>query len=265
MLKGAKTQGARRIRVSRIPALGMWPDGRPCAGLTRVNGALQNGSGNLGMMQLHCDAILFDLDGVLVDSTRCVARHGEAWAAQHGLALDDVMRQAHGVRTIETMRRVAPGIDVEREAERFEAAELSDMQGVVAIEGALRLLQALPGHGWGIVTSGSRQLAEGRLKHAGLPVPGVVVGGDDVREGKPAPEPYLAGAARLGTAPKNCLAVEDAPAGVEAALAAGMQVIAVLTTHTREDLACEIIVERLASLGVEVRERTSMRLAVTID
>jgi len=215
------------------------------------------------MKQLACEAILFDLDGVLIDSTSCITRHWGQWAHQHGLDLAAVMQAAHGIRTIETMRLVAPHLDVEQEAERFTALEVTDTEGVVVIDGALPLLQGLPDGVWAIVTSGSSDLARARLKRAGLPIPQTLVSGDDVKQGKPAPEPYLVGAAGLGKAVENCVALEDAPAGIEAARAAGMRVIGITTTHSREELACAHVVDRLSALRILVEEGD--RLVVQIE
>jgi sugar-phosphatase len=204
------------------------------------------------MTELTCEAILFDLDGVLIDSTSCIARHWQAWARQHGLDMAAVMEVAHGLRTIETMRLVAPHLDAEQEAERFTAMEVVDTEGVVAIEGASRLLEGLPQGAWTIVTSGSRELASARLGRAGLPVPDTLVSGDEVRHGKPAPEPYLVGAKRLGRAAGRCVVLEDAPAGIEAARAAGMRVIGIASTHPRQALDCPVVADRLSDLRVVV-------------
>jgi sugar-phosphatase len=216
------------------------------------------------MTQLECDAILFDLDGVLIDSTICITRHWEEWAGQHGLEMAAVMRVAHGLRTVETMRLVAPHLDAEKEAERFTAVEVVDTEGVVPIEGAFQLLNGLPDDAWAIVTSGSNELAKARLRRAGLPVPRIFVTGDDVRQGKPAPEPYLVGAERLGRAVERCVVVEDAPAGIEAARAAGMQVIGITTTHSREELlGAAVIIDQLSALRIVVGE--GRRLALQIE
>jgi sugar-phosphatase len=218
------------------------------------------------MTQLECDAVLFDLDGVLIDSTICITRHWEAWARQHGLDVDDVMQVAHGIRTVETMQRVAPHLDVEKEAERFTAREVVDSEGVVAIDSASRLLNGLPRDVWAIVTSGSRELATARLRWTGLPIPRTLVTADDVRQGKPAPEPYLVGAKRLGVAVEGCVVVEDAPAGIEAARAAGMRVIGIATTHLRDELVgCEVVIDRLSALRIAAGEAQAHRLAIQIE
>jgi sugar-phosphatase len=217
------------------------------------------------MTQLECDAILFDLDGVLIDSSSCITRHWEEWARQHGLEMAAVMQVAHGLRTVETMRLLAPHLDAEKEAERFTATEVVDTDGVVPIEGALPLLEGLPNGTWAVVTSGSRDLAMARLRRAGLPIPQALVSGDDVTQGKPAPEPYLMGAKRLGKAVERCVVIEDAPAGIEAARAAGMRVIGMTTTHSREELECAAVVDRLSAVRILVGEGQGNRLVVQIE
>ena len=210
-----------------------------------------------------CDAILFDLDGVLIDSTSCITRHWQAWAAQHDLELSVVMQAAHGVRTVETMRLVAPHLDVKREAERFTAGEIADTDGVVVIEGAAELLAALPEDAWAVVTSGSAELAAARLRRAGLPVPSTLVTADDVQRGKPAPDPYLLGAARLGLPVDSCVAVEDSPAGIESARAAGMRVIGIAATHSREELVrSTVVADRLSALRITIADGTGHRLMI---
>ena len=217
------------------------------------------------MESLACDAVLFDLDGVLIDSTSCITRHWKAWAARHGLDLAAVMRAEHGVRTVETMRLVAPHLDVDKEAERFTAGEIADTDGVVVIDGAQKLLAEFPKDAWAVVTSGSAQLATARLVRAGLPVPSVLVTAGDVQRGKPAPDPYLLGAERLGLPVGSCVAVEDSPAGIQAACAAGMRVIGITATHAREELfRCTVIVDRLSALTVTEKDGAGHRLTIRL-
>lgn len=216
--------------------------------------------------QLVCDAVLFDLDGVLIDSTSCIVRHWQAWADQHCLDVDQIMQVAHGIRTVETMRLVAPYLDVEKEAERFTAQEVIDTVGVVAIEGSLRMLEALPKDVWAIVTSGSSELAKARLMQADLPIPKILVTADDVKRGKPAPEPYLIGAKRLGIAAERCIVIEDAPAGIEAGRKAGMRVIGISSTYAREELfekGADVVVDRLTNLKIEVVD--GYRLVIQVE
>jgi mannitol-1-/sugar-/sorbitol-6-phosphatase len=216
------------------------------------------------MPTFSCAAILFDLDGVLCDSTRQVDREWREWAARKGVDGDAVMAIAHGVRTIEVIRQVAPHLDAEAEAAAIEDHEAHDQTGVVVMPGALDLVQSIPEGRWGVVTSGSRLLAQSRLQHCGLPVPEVLVTSDDVTNGKPHPEPYLKGAERLGFAPRDCVVIEDAPAGIHSARASGMRVIGMASTYPVAKLAeADAVVQKLGriqvrangtgKLGVEVR------------
>lgn len=187
--------------------------------------------------ELRCDAVLFDLDGVLVDSGRSVEFVWRRWAAEHGFDPEHVVSIVHGRRTADTVRALLPAADVEGEVERLENWEVADAPRVRAAPGALELLAALPRRRWGIVTSGSSLLAQARLEQAGIPVPQALVTGGDVREGKPSPECYLLGAGRLGIPADRCVVVEDAPAGIRAARGAGAVVVAVATTHPAAELA----------------------------
>ncbi|HKI25743.1 MAG TPA: HAD family hydrolase [Candidatus Sulfotelmatobacter sp.] len=188
------------------------------------------------MPTFSCSAVLFDLDGVLVDSTEAVDREWREWAARKGVDGDAIMAIAHGVRTIEVIRRVAPHLDAEAEAAAIESHEAGDQRGVVVMPGAVELVQSIPKGRWGVVTSGSRPLASNRLRYCGLPVPKVLVTSDDVSHGKPHPEPYLKGAEGLGVAPEECVVIEDAPAGIQSARASGMKVIGMASTYAADAL-----------------------------
>jgi sugar-phosphatase len=216
------------------------------------------------MAQLMCAAVLFDLDGVLIDSTGCIRRHWEEWTRRHGLDMESLMRVAHGLRTIETMRHVAPHLDVEQEAKRFEMIEVADTEGVVKIEGSSQILESLPRQVWAIVTSGGQELAQARLLQAGLPIPDTLISGDMVEQGKPAPEPYLLGAKLMGVAVEDCVVVEDSPAGIVAAKAAGMQVIGIASTHSRQELACEIVADQLSELTIRMENRDSVQIQFVV-
>jgi sugar-phosphatase len=208
----------------------------------------------------ECDAVLFDLDGVLIDSRESVHRHWKEWAEAHGLDVDQIMRVAYGVRTVETMRRMAPHLDAEKEAAEFGAHEAQDTAGVVAIEGAARVLTALPADRWAIVTSCGAGLARARLRQARLPMPRVLVTSDDVQQGKPAPEPYLTAASRIGIPASRCAALEDSPAGIEAAKKAGMRAIGITTTHPREALlekGADLVIDALADLIIRETSASS--------
>jgi sugar-phosphatase len=187
-------------------------------------------------MIFSAKAILFDMDGVLMDSTPSVERVWRTWAANHGLDPECVAGQAHGRRSIETIRHVAPELDAEKENMIVEQMEIDDKEGVTALPGAADLLAHLPPDRFGIVTSATHPLAIARLGYAGLPVPRHMVTADDVIRGKPSPEPFLKGAALLGIAPADCLVFEDSPAGIASARSAGMKAIALQTTYPLNQL-----------------------------
>lgn len=178
-----------------------------------------------------CDAVLFDLDGVLVNSARCVDRLLTVWASAHGLSVPDVIRVAHGRRTVETIRLVAPYLDAEAEAAALTAAEATSTDGILEVIGAKTLVGSLSPGRWAIVTSGARAVAALRLRTTGLPEPHILIAAEDVVHGKPDPEGYLAAARRIGVAPSACLVVEDAPAGIASARAAGMRSVGVAGTY----------------------------------
>jgi sugar-phosphatase len=178
--------------------------------------------------------LLCDLDGVLVDSGDAVERVWREWALEQGIDPDLVERASHGVPSRAVIARVAPGLDAQRESERVE--RLHAATGGVALPGAAELMRDPPCP-LAVVTSGSAPLVQARLEAAGLPQPTALVTADDVARGKPAPDPYLAGAAALGVDPSACIVLEDAPAGIEAGRAAGAMVWAVTTTHRADELA----------------------------
>ena len=185
---------------------------------------------------IECKAVLFDLDGVLIDSTSCIERHWQEWADKHKIDFNIVLQNAHGVRTIETIQKVAPHLDAEKESELFTANEIQDTEGVVAIQGAKDLISQLTGLHWAIVTSGGYDLVRARLNKAGLPFPPYLITGDDVTHGKPSPQPYLKAAEMLSIVSEDCVVIEDAPIGVRAGKAAGMRVIGILSTHSEQEL-----------------------------
>ena len=197
--------------------------------------------------QLSGDALLFDLDGVLVDSTANVERHWRDWATNNGLDPARILAVVHGRRAIDTIREQAPHLDAERELATLVEAEMRDTAGILVFDGAARLLASIPRGRWAIVTSGTHGVASARLHAVGLPIPEVLITADRVTQGKPDPEGYLAAAKALGFAPAACIVVEDAPAGVEAARRAGMRCIAITSTHAAADLAGATAVVRALS------------------
>jgi len=188
------------------------------------------------MAIFECSAILFDLDGVLVNSIGSVERQWRKFAERHKLDAEHVIHTAHGHRTVETVHILLPEADAAAEAAIIERNEIEDTEGLQAIEGAAELLASLPRDRWAVVTSGTRALATRRLQVTGLPQPLQMVPADDVTRGKPDPEPYLKGAKLIGFDPQSCLVFEDAPSGIKAAKAAGARVIGVAGTYPVEAL-----------------------------
>jgi mannitol-1-/sugar-/sorbitol-6-phosphatase len=188
------------------------------------------------MIAIRCSALLFDMDGVLIDSTPAVARVWTRWAIDRGLDPVKVVHMAHGRPSRTTIRDLLPDADIDLEDREVERQEIADLDGVVLLPGARELLDSLPPDRWTIATSCTRALAEVRLRAAGLPIPKNMITSTDVKIGKPDPEPYLKAAAKLGFAASDCVVVEDAPAGVRSGKAAGARVIAFLTTMSRRDL-----------------------------
>jgi HAD superfamily hydrolase (TIGR01509 family) len=176
------------------------------------------------------------MDGTLIDSTKCVEAIWGRWGKRNGIALDQILAVSHGRRSSDTIQEIAPLLDAEVEADRLEQEEMDVREGIEAVPGSAARLCSLPEDRWAVVTSASRALAALRLACAGLPAPKVVVGADDVREGKPSPEGFLLAAKRLGFQADECLVFEDTPAGIEAARAAGMPVVGVTTTYSADRL-----------------------------
>jgi mannitol-1-/sugar-/sorbitol-6-phosphatase len=202
-------------------------------------------------MNIRALGVLFDLDGVLVDSTPAVARCWSRWSRLHGFDAEDVVRRAHGRPSIVTLREMLPNADAESENRQMEQWEIEDTDGVVPLPGVLSLLHAIPADRWAIVTSCTRPLAEVRIRVAGLPWPKQLVTSADVQRFKPDPDPYLKGAELLKFAPADCLVVEDAPAGIRSGKAAGASVLAVRTTDVDPQLSAagaNWIVNDLASV-----------------
>jgi len=218
-------------------------------------------------MAIRCSAVLFDMDGVLIDSTPAVARVWTRWAIRRGLNPDKVVQMAHGRPSRTTIRELLPDANIDLEDREVERQELADLDGVVLLPGARELLDSLPPDRWTIATSCTRALAEVRLQAAGLPIPKNMITSTDVKIGKPDPEPYLKAAAKLGFAASDCVVVEDAPAGVRAGKAAGARVIALLTTMSRRDLedaGADWILHNCAEITASSDEDHSLRLKLGI-
>lgn len=212
------------------------------------------------------DAVLFDLDGVLVDSTATVERHWREFAARHALDASDLLRGLHGRRMVDIIAGALPTLtpsELAVEAAWMESREAAGAaSGTLALPGALELTKALAGRSWAIVTSGTAPVANARIAAVGLPRPPVFVTGEDVERGKPDPSPYLLAAARLGVRPQDCLVVEDAPAGLAAGVAAGAVTIGVATSHPAAELG---VADHLVDSPLALRVEGSGPISLSID
>ncbi|HEY6988126.1 MAG TPA: HAD-IA family hydrolase [Bryobacteraceae bacterium] len=205
----------------------------------------------MGTFELKCSAILFDMDGTLVDSTEVVESAWGWWAERHKLPLMEVLAFSHGRPTIATMEHFRPGANIRAEAAEMERYEENRIDGIVAVAGALATVQeAQHGH-WGVVTSAPRLLAERRLAAAGFPLPSVLIPADEIERGKPDPEGYRKAAQLLNVAPSKCIVFEDTRPGIEAAQAADMKAIGLLTTFPAEALGCVWAIRNFLDIRVE--------------
>ena len=197
-------------------------------------------------------ALLFDMDGTIISSIASAERVWSRWAEAHGLEVASFLPTIHGVQSVETIRRLnLPGVDPEAEAAAITRAEMDDVGDITEIAGARAFLKALPPERWAIVTSAPRALATRRLAAAGMPLPTLMVAAEDVRHGKPAPDCFLMAAEQLGVAASECLVFEDAPAGIQAAEAAGATVLVVTATHHRPVSAGHAAIPDYRGLSVE--------------
>lgn len=208
--------------------------------------------------------MLFDLDGTLVDSRECIEHVWREWAAARGRDYRDFLRVAHGRRTSETVRLVAPEPDARAESAVLDAMEAVESRGLAPFPGAQDLLAAIPAGRSAIVTSGSVPVATLRLRAAGIAPPAVFITAGDVRRGKPDPEGYLLAARRLALDAADCVVVEDSPTGIAAGKAAGMRVVAVATTYPADALAAaDVRLAALADIRVRLLGAAAMELTFT--
>jgi sugar-phosphatase len=217
------------------------------------------------MTHIECKAVLFDLDGVLIDSTAAIERVWTRWAMARGFDPKEVLAAAHGRPSLAVVQEYLPDSDHEKESLEAERCEMEDLEGVVACSGARELLAALNDARWTVVTSCSRDLVEAKLLAVGMPIAPLMVTFSDVEHGKPHPEPYLKGAARLKCLPSDCLVLEDAPAGVQSGKAAGCRVIGMRTWCSEKELkaaGADWIIDSCASVRVLGHSGQVLRLAL---
>ncbi|MDQ0011405.1 sugar-phosphatase [Luteibacter jiangsuensis] len=213
---------------------------------------------------IEASALLFDMDGTLIDSRVVVEKIWKRWCDENGIDWHYVLPRLHGVRMLDSVRMfVKPGMDVDAVYERLYREEVEDVDGIVPIAGAPDLLASLPPEAWTIVTSADTVLAKARLGAAGIVPPPLMVTGEIVTNGKPDPEGYLLGATRMAAAPRDCLVFEDAKAGIDAGLAAGARVIAIAGDHPGEIPENVEWVTDLTALRFDSMYEGKVRLVVT--
>ncbi len=215
------------------------------------------------MIEVEVGGFLFDMDGVLVSSIGSVRRSWRKWAKMYGLPNWETYEIPHGQRAREIIQGLIPEKDVEEGLRVIEEIEIADTEDLIILPGVRALLESLPKERWAIVTSATGRLVIARLEVAGLPIPTRLISADSVERGKPAPDPYLAGAKVLGIPAEDCLVVEDAPSGLKSGKAAGAKLLGVLGTHALEDLGDAMwVVESMESVRVDVGERLRVSLDV---
>lgn len=198
-----------------------------------------------------CDAILFDFDGVIIDSEPVYERHWREWANEHNASYEHIISIHHGIPAVRTISIVAPHVDAAYEADQFQYRCIEDLEGLAAYGGIAHVLNGLPANRWAIATSSYRQMVKNQLSYLTLPQPQVLVTVEDVKHGKPSPEPYLKAAEALDVDPASCIVIEDSPAGIDAGRAAGAFVIGVASTKPASALAnANWIVDRFADLKI---------------
>jgi mannitol-1-/sugar-/sorbitol-6-phosphatase len=204
------------------------------------------------LVSLRCKAVLFDMDGTLVDSTQIVKLAWGGWAVRHSIPSEDVLSFSHGRPTIATLEHFLPGRDHSEELEELSRFEETETEGIRAVPGAAEILQTLQQQNrpWAVVTSAWRKLAETRIIAAGLPLPRVIVPVDEIRNGKPDPEGFLQAAQRLGVASEECIVFEDTRPGIDAGLGAGMQVVGLLTTFSAQKLRHQPVIDDFRDVAI---------------
>jgi len=206
-------------------------------------------------VEILCQGILFDMDGILISSLEAVERSWTKWAELRGFDPAMARRIAHGRRAVDTLATMCPECDCDVELKLIEDIEVADNEGLTVLPGVCELLAALPADRWTVVTSATERLARVRLAAGKIPAPEQIVTADRVSRGKPHPDPFLAGAALLGIAPKDCVVFEDSAAGAIAGRAAGCTVVATTFSHSAESLeAAHYLVKDLIGVRVAIRD-----------
>jgi sugar-phosphatase len=206
-------------------------------------------------VSIHCQGILFDMDGILISSTVSVVRSWTKWAVMRGVDPQEMLKIVHGCRAIETVAKLRPDLNAEAELKIIEELECDDTEGLTVLPGVQDFLRALPAERWTIVTSATGRLARVRLSVGGIPTPERLVTGEHVTRGKPHPEPFLVGAELLGFRPEQCVVFEDSASGVMAGRTAGCIVVGTTFSHPIEALdAAHYVLRDLTGVSVEAAD-----------
>nr|GAT49052.1 predicted protein [Mycena chlorophos] len=231
---------------------------------------------------LTVECVLFDMDGTLVDSTAGVVGAWDVFKLKYPhIDVTDILSSSHGVRTVDNLRKhcgITDPVELQKEADRFEEAIVTSstengragivvLPGVQAAFSEIGTAHALPSPRWAICTSATRDYAHTAVKIAGVPEPDVFVVAEDVKQGKPHPDPYLLGASKCGAKPENCVVFEDAPAGVQSGKAAGCKTIGFLTTHSRaqmEAAAPDFLVKNMSDCTFKLVEN-GVQITVNVE
>ncbi|KAF9076852.1 HAD-like domain-containing protein [Rhodocollybia butyracea] len=230
----------------------------------------------------HVDAALFDMDGTLVDSTAGVVGAWELFKQKYpNINVENILSSSHGVRTVDNLKKYCGVEDdaLAAEAHRFEMAIVTESTangraGIIRLPGVTETMQELspsrlyPSPTWAICTSATRAYALSALANARIDVPDAFVAAEDVKMGKPAPDPYLLGAEKCGVKPKNCVVLEDAPAGIQSGKSAGCRTIGLLTTHTRAQMEAvkpDFLVLNMASVSFKISDNGGLDVTVETE
>ncbi|GAA5799561.1 HAD-like domain-containing protein [Helicostylum pulchrum] len=213
--------------------------------------------------KIRAKAIIFDLDGTMVDTTPLVERHWHLFAKENGL--DGYKARSHGVRTMETFEKWAPHKATPEEVAEFEKKLADESDGISVLPGVSSLLEKIPSDKWGIYTGGTQYMAKKRLEQSKLPRPRTVICGDMLTKGKPDPAGYIRAAKEVGYQSNDVIVFEDAPAGVKSGRAAGAVVIACVTSHTVDQLkeaGAHYVVNFLTDVDLTVLPDNSLEVQV---
>jgi mannitol-1-/sugar-/sorbitol-6-phosphatase len=206
-------------------------------------------------MIIECKAIIFDLDGTLVDSIECVEKTWNTWCKKYNISLDKFSPAMHGITSYQTIKTIAPDLDTDKVVVEFDEIELKQTEGLKLIPKADKILNELPPEKWAIATSGSKKLATTRLSYIGLPIPKIMITADDITNSKPNPEPYLLAAKHLGIPADDCVVFEDSLAGIESGKAAGAKVIGLTALFKKDKLSkTDAVINDFSDIKIEIKD-----------